>query len=188
MKITAKHIVFSAVVIFIVSFLCHLSYAQEKPVQIAGDSCTSGEKNSIRRIYNDAKLSYNELKIKIKKIEEQKRIESIQKEIKNYYDLAKTLEKRGEYQKAARCYQKILSLSDHDRKLKTFIRKKNKELRELADKKRDAAQKGIWDKKKKLKKTGSRYDAAAEKRRRSQGTTRAKLLDKLEKRINKLEK
>jgi tetratricopeptide (TPR) repeat protein len=188
MKITAKHIVFSAVAIFIVSFLCPLSYAQEKPVQIAGDSGAGSEKNSIRRMYNDAKLSYRELKIKIKNIEEQKRIENIQKETKNYYDLAKTLEKRGEYLKAACCYQKILSLSEHDRELKAFIRKKNKELRELADKKRDTVQKKIWNKKKKLKTTGSQYDAATEKRRKSQSTARVELFDRLEKRLNELEK
>jgi len=89
-----KILVFAAAII--VCFACRLSSAQERPARPPAASRIEQEKNSIRRIYNRSKISHEELVAKIERTNEQKRIADTKKEIAEYYDLARTLEKRGE--------------------------------------------------------------------------------------------
>ena len=133
MKIFRKYS-FVIVGILIISFSYSASYSQENQEKAKDILDLSDEtKNELRLLHNQTVSSCENIQNKIKSDSEKECIENIKKETKEYYDLAKKLEKRGEYLNALECYKKILDLTD-DHKVKPFIAKKNKRLKTQAKK------------------------------------------------------
>jgi len=115
--------------------LCQEEY--ELPDYVKADI----HKDRIRRIHNDSMVSYDAVKDKVTSKKEATHLEELNNEVNEYYELAKTLEARGEYANAAKCYEKIIELTDGSN-VKAFITKTNERLKSDADdEKRAAAQK-----------------------------------------------
>jgi len=99
---------------------------------------TLKEHEKIRKLYNKTGESYRELKDKIAADKTRTRAEYIKNKMQYCYDQAKAFEKAGEYRKARKYYVKLLGITE-DRVIKSFIFKKNRELKDKAYKKKMAA-------------------------------------------------
>lgn len=125
--------------IFLIIFCHAFSYSQTAEV------CT--EKNEIRRLHNDVSESYRRLKIKMETAEQLEYLNELKSVINDYYALAQTLEKRGQYQEAQDCYKKILDLTNSPW-INSYITQKNAELKELAEQSRKSLVSKIFRKRK----------------------------------------
>jgi len=112
---------------------------------------TLKEHEEIRKLYNKTGDSYRTLKDKIAADKTRTRAEYIRQQMEYCYDQAKSFEEIGEYRKARKYYLKLLGLTE-DSVIKSFILKKNEELKEKAHKKKMAALSKIKDEEAKIRK------------------------------------
>ena len=123
---------------------CYAQSASEKAATntALSDLQVPKEMNEIREKRNNAVVSYENLN---KKIEEDKKIsflQEINQEIDEQNALAKMLEGKGDYVNAAKCYKDIFKLVK-DRRLKSFIAKENKKLKQRAAKEKILAKRTL---------------------------------------------
>ena len=134
-------------VLFVLFVLClssRLVYSDDDTL-----TAETAEKQEIQRIYTKSDSMKKDLEDKIEQDKKYASLANIREQIQEFFTLAKSLEEMGDYENAAKCYQKILRLTK-DPHIKKYIKQKSKELKELSTKQRDLAKKRVETKTKEL--------------------------------------
>ncbi|MFH1395033.1 MAG: hypothetical protein ABIH09_02630 [Candidatus Omnitrophota bacterium] len=144
------------------------------------------QKENIRRLYNEALFSYSALNDKIEIVEQTEYLKNIVKEMNDYLELARKLEKQEKYQQAIKCYNEILILSQ-DPEVKSFISSRNKKLKQLAQKTQKSVSKKISKQKAAILNARKPTRSSKIENLDKQHDRRTQLLSELQQRLNQLE-
>ncbi|MBL7157538.1 MAG: hypothetical protein ISS92_05210 [Candidatus Omnitrophica bacterium] len=151
------------------------------------ESQMSAEMQKIREKRNKAVVSYDNLKRKMKDTKKATYLQEVNQKIDKHYALAKTLEEKGDYVNATKCYRKIFKLVK-DRRLRSFIAKENKKLKLRAAKEKILAREMIDQTRRALaKKKEAVLERKAKETPKKERRLSEEALKKLEERLAMLE-